>query len=117
MSIRSCIRSMAGPRLVAMLLAAGAAQAQTTPPRLTDVGPPPAEERDSTGAVVLENSLVRAQRNKAVAESSTPTGMGTVGRGASGATSRARTRAELASAREAEAAEFYRRGAGALTGR
>lgn len=117
MSIRTSIRSIAGPPLAAMLLAAGAAQAQTTTPHVTDIGPPPAEERDSTGAVVLENSLVRAQRNKAVAESSTRIGVGTVGRSVLGTTSRARTQAELASAREAEAAEFYRRGAGALTGR
>ena len=52
------------------VLALGAqAQTQTTPARthqatpvVTDVGPPPAEDRNSVGAVVLEHSPVRAQR-------------------------------------------------------
>jgi hypothetical protein len=57
---------------------------------------------------------VPAQR-KAFAESAARTGVVSVGRGVMRATTRAETQAELASAREAEAAEFYRRGAGALT--
>ena len=121
------IRLLAGPALVATLLAVGTAQAQTAPgltdpgpaKGVTDVGPPPAEERDSAGAVVLENSKVRAQRK--AAESSARTGVGSVGRGVIRATTRAQTRAqtqaELASARDAEAAEFHRRGAGSLTGK
>jgi hypothetical protein len=108
------IRSLAGPALAIALLGAVAANAQTSASRITDVGPPPAEERASTGAVVLEKSPVPAQR-KAFAESAARTGVVSVGRGVMRATTRAETQAELASAREAEAAEFYRRGAGALT--
>jgi hypothetical protein len=110
------IRSLAGPALGAALFAAAVAHGQTTSPRVTDVGPSPAEERASTGAVVLEKSPVRAQR-KAFAESSARTGVGSVGRGVMRATTRAETKAQLASARAAEAAEFHRGGAGSLTGR
>ncbi|MFC5496578.1 hypothetical protein ACFPOE_03450 [Caenimonas terrae] len=110
------IRSLAPPALAAAaLLGAAAAMAQTAAPRVTDVGPPPAEERDSAGAVLLEKSPVPAQR-KAFAESAARTGVVSVGRGVMRATTRARTAAALASARQAEAAEFRRRGAGALTG-
>jgi hypothetical protein len=108
------IRLLAGPVVTAALLCAGAAHAQTAG-RMTDVGPPPAEERSSTGAVVLENSLVRAQRNNAFAESSARTGVTSVGRGVLRATTRAQAQAELADARASEAAEFYKRGAGSLT--
>ena len=109
------IRSLAGPALAAALMgaAAGFAQTATTAP-VTDVGPPPAEERASAGAVVLEKSPVKAQR-KAYAESAARTGVGSVGRGVIRATTRAEVQAELASVRAAEAAEFYRRGAGSLT--
>jgi hypothetical protein len=110
------IRSLAGPALAAALLAAAPAYAQSAAPPVTDVVPPPAEERDSTGAVVLENSLVRAQRNKAFAESSARTGVASVGRGVLRATERAQSKADLASARATEAADFQQRGAGALTG-
>jgi hypothetical protein len=104
------IRSLAGPALAAALLGVAAAIAQTAAPPVTDVGPPPAEERASTGAVVLEKSPVQAQK-KAFAESAARTG---VGRGVMGA-NRAQTKAELARAHEAEAAEFRRRGASSLT--
>jgi hypothetical protein len=107
------IRLFAGPAVAAALFGAGAALAQTAG-RMTDVGPPPAEERNSAGALVLENSMVRAQREKAFAESSSRTGVGTVGRGVLRATARAQKQAELASARESEAADLYRRGAGSL---
>ena len=110
------IRSLAGPALAAALLGAAVATAQTTPAPVTDVGPPPAEERASTGAVVLEKSPVQAQK-KAFAESAARTGVGSVGRGVMRATTRAQLRAELASARAAEAADLQQRGAGALTGR
>ncbi len=109
-------RLLAGPVLAAALLASTAALAQTPAPRATDVGPPPAEERDSVGAVVLEKSLVRAQRSQAFDESSARTGVGSVGRGVLRATMQTKAQAELASARAAEAADFRRRGAGALTG-
>ena len=108
------IRSLAGPALAAALLGAAAVHAQTTHAPVTDVGPPPAEERDSTGAVVLEKSPVQAQK-KAFAESEARTGVGSVGRGVLRATMRAQTEGELASARDAEAAELRRRGAGSLT--
>lgn len=107
------IRSFTGLGLAVALMAAGAAHAQSEP-RITDTGPPPAEERNSTGAVVLENSPVRAQRNQAAAESSKRTGVATVGRGVLRATKRAQVKAELASVRAADAADFYQRGAGNL---
>lgn len=110
------IRPFAGAAVLAALLGAGVANAQT-PERMTDVGPPPAEERDSTGAVVLEKSLVRAQRDKAFEASSARTGVGTIGRGVLRATMQAKTQADLASARAAEAADLYERGAGSLTGK
>ena len=110
------IRSLVAPALAAALLGVAAANAQTTGAPLNDVGPPPAEDRASTGAVVLEKSPVQAQR-KAFEESAARTGVNSVGRGIVRATTRAQTKAELASAREAEAADFYRRGAGALTGK
>jgi hypothetical protein len=100
---------------VGAALAAGCALAQTPAPAVTDVGPPPAEERGSTGAVVLQNSLVRAQREDAFQKSSTQTGVGSVGRGVLRATMKAQAQADLAHAREAEAADLYNRGAGALT--
>ena len=109
------IGSFAPLGLAAALLAAGAVHVQAAPP-VTDIGPPPAEERNSTGAVVLENSLVKAQRDKAFAESSNRTGIGSVGR-VLRATTRAAVKAELASTRAAEAAQLYQRGAGSLTER
>lgn len=108
------IQVLAELGLAAALLVAGAANAQT-PPRVTDVGPLPAEERASTGAIVLENSLVRAQRDKAFAESSARTGIGSTGSGLLRARSRSQIQAELASARAAESAQLYQRGAGSLT--
>jgi hypothetical protein len=108
------MRSLAAGALAVALLGAAAAGAQTSAPRATDVGPPPAEERASAGAVVLEKSPVPALR-MAFAESAARTGVASVGRGVMRSTTRARVQAELASAREAEAADFYRRGAGALT--
>ena len=49
---------------LAVAVGTGAVLAQTTS-TTTDVGPPPAEERSSPGAIVLENSLVRAQSDNA----------------------------------------------------
>ncbi len=85
-----------------------------SPPVLTDTGPAPAQERDSIGAVVLENSLVQAQRRNAFERASTRTGVASVGRGVLRATMRAQRESELAQAREDEAAELYRRGAAGL---
>jgi hypothetical protein len=100
------------------------ADASTTPPTateigpapvMTDVGPAPAQERSSLGAIVLENSLVRAQRQNAFERASSRTGVASVGRGVLRATAKAQREADLAQAREDQAMELYRRGAGAQT--
>lgn len=101
----------------AALLGLAITQAQTLPPQGTDVGPPPAESRDSAGAIVLENSMVPAQRAKAVAESAGGTGVVSVGRRDVSSRARGATADELATARSAEATELRRKGAGSLTGR
>jgi hypothetical protein len=106
----------------AVALGAGCVLAQTTPPVptapvspvISDVGPPPAEDRNSTGAIVLENSLVRAQRENAFQRSSAQTGVSSVARGAVRATMKAQAQAELAQSREAEAVDLHQRGAGSL---
>jgi hypothetical protein len=107
----------------AAALTCGAAIAQTTPSAiqsgstavLTDVGPAPAQERNSVGAVVLEDSMVLAQRRAAFERASLNTGVASVGRGVIRRGMKAQTRSELAQAREDAAVEFYRRGAGSLT--
>jgi hypothetical protein len=106
-------------------LGAGGVQAQTQPapapvdaaPVVSDVGPAPAHDRSSMGAIVLDESLVRAQRDRDFERTSARTGVASVGRGVMRDVMKARTRSELAQAREAEAAELYRRGAGGLTPR
>lgn len=111
--------------VVTAALGAGCVLAQTNPPApaqpepavLSDVGPRPAEDRSSTGAIVLENSLVRAQRENAFQRSSAQTGVTSVGRGVVRDVMRARAQADLAQAREAEAVNLQLRGAGSLTGR
>src|SRR5687768_5086828 len=111
---------------LAAVLAAGGAAAQTStqttapsvvdaPPVVSDVGPAPAQERNSIGAIVLEDSMVRAQRDRSFEKSSARTGVGSVGRHAVRSTMREQTKAELARAREAEALEMYRRGAASQT--
>jgi hypothetical protein len=111
---------------VAAALGAGGVLAQTrpaatdggtglTPPIVTDAGPAPAQERESSGAIVLENSMVRAQRQNAFEQAASRTGVATVGRGVLRATLQAQRKAELAQARENEAAEMYKRGSGGLT--
>jgi hypothetical protein len=99
--------------LAAAAVGTGAVLAQT-PSTTTDVGPPPAEERASTGAIVLENSLVRAQRDNAFQQSASQTGVTSVGRGVLRATSKAQVEADLAKMREAEAMDLRYRGAGTL---
>ena len=109
--------------LLAATLGAGCALAQTTAPVpteptspvVTDAGPRPPEDRSSTGAIVLENSMVRAQRENAFQKSSSRTGVGSIGRGVLRATAKAKAEADLAQAREAEAVDFHERGAGSLT--
>jgi hypothetical protein len=87
------------------------ADAGLPPPVLTDAGPAPAQERDSMGAIVLENSPVRAQR-RAFERASARNAL--VGRSVQRATSRAQRRAELAQARQEQTVELYRHGAAAL---
>ena len=109
--------------LLAALLGASGAVAQTatppaapsTAPVATDAGPPPAEERTSTGAIVLQNSLVRAQRENAFGQDAARTGLATVGRGTTRIMNNAQLPSELARAREAEARELHERGAGSIT--
>ena len=67
------------------------------------------------GAIVLDESLVRAQRDRDFERTSARTGVASVGRGAIRQTMKAQAQAELAEARATEAAELYRRGAGAMT--
>lgn len=109
--------------IVVAALGAGGAMAQTAPapaptdpaPVVSDVGPAPAQERNSMGAIVLDESLVRAQRDRDFERSSVRTGVASVGRGAVRQAMKAKTQAELAEARASEAAELYRRGAGSMT--
>lgn len=106
----------------AAALGAGVVMAQTAPapaptdpvPVVSDVGPAPAHERSSMGAIVLDESLVRAQRDRDFERTSARTGVGSVGRGVMRQTMKAQAQAELADARATEAAELYRRGAGAM---
>lgn len=104
---------------VAAALGAGSVLAQTTTPVtapavMSDVALPPAEERASTGAVVLENSLVRAQRENAFERSAARNGVASVGRGVIRATLRAQTQADLAQAKLSESINLQDRGAGSL---
>jgi hypothetical protein len=101
----------------------GGALAQTAPspttphqsaPVVSDVGPRPAEDRSSTGAVVLEDSMVRAQREQAFERSGARTGVTTVGRGTVRAMKRAQVEADLAQAREQEAMQLRQGGAASL---
>jgi hypothetical protein len=77
---------------------------------VTDVGPTPAQERDSVGAVVLENSPVRAQR-QFLGPPSGPKRVSDVTRNSD----QVQTEVDLARERDAEAAKLYKQGAGGLT--
>lgn len=109
--------------LLAAVLGAGSVLAQTSPSAtspgsvVSDVAPLPAEERASVGAVVLENSLVRAQRERAFQRSAARTGVASIGRGVLRATRAKQTQADLASVRLNEALEFQDRGASSLDGK
>jgi hypothetical protein len=84
------------------------------PPVVSDVGPRPAEDRSSTGAVVLENSMVRAQREQAFERAGSRTGVTSVGRATVRAMKRAQLEADLAQARQNEKIELRQRGASSL---
>lgn len=111
--------------VLAALLGAGGVMAQPAPapapvpadaaPVVSDVGPAPAQERGSIGAIVLDDSLVRAQRDRDFERTSARTGVASVGRGVMRQTMKAKAQAELAEARATEAADLYRRGAGGMT--
>lgn len=113
--------------LVAAVLGGGTVLAQTVPapgpaatsvnPVVSDVGPRPAEDRSSVGAVVLENSMVRAQREHAFERSANRTGVASIGRGVLRATMQKQTEADLAALRLNEALEFQGRGAATLDDR
>ena len=102
--------------VAAAAMAAAGAFAQSLPPVMTDITLPPAEERDSVGAVVIENSMVRAQR-EAFGARYTPTRVTSVGRQANRAARTARTKEDLQQQREDEAMRLHEMGAGALTPR
>jgi hypothetical protein len=108
-------RDLIHAALFAALLCAGTVMAQVQPLVLTDAAPLPAEERESTGAVVLETSLVRAQQDNAFARSSARTGVEAVGRRVIRETLRQKTQTELAQARDQQLLELHERGAGSLT--
>ncbi|AMO23272.1 hypothetical protein [Ramlibacter tataouinensis] len=103
--------------LLAALVAGGAlAQTSDKPaapevgqPPVSDVGPAPAHERDSVGAVVMENSPVRAQRQ--VMMGAPPDGLVRV-REVTNNSNRAQTQVDLARQREAEKMNLQLRGAG-----
>lgn len=100
--------------LAATFISGGAFAQQGTPPVMSDAAPLPAEDRNSPGAIVLENSPVRAQRDRDFDPSAPRAAPKSVGKGVMRATIREQTKSDRAKAREAEAIEFYRRGAGAL---
>src|SRR3954469_11107461 len=72
---------------------------RTAAPVVSDAAPLPAEERSSTGAVVLENSMVRAQRAQAFQRASSRNGVASVGRRVLRATMEAQPQGEMAQAR------------------
>lgn len=105
--------------VVAMALGAGSVLAQTTTPVspmpvMSDAAPPPAEDRASNGAVVLEHSLVRAQRENAFERSAARNGVASVGRGVVRSTLRAKAEADLAQAKLSELFDLQDRGAASL---
>ena len=89
------------------------ALAQTVP-ETTGGKPLPAEDRSSSGAVVLEKSPVPAWRDNAATVAPQRKGVTPVGGNASRVTRRAQTRADLAHRKDAEAAALRQRGAGSL---
>jgi hypothetical protein len=98
----------------AALLAAGGAYAQSLTPVLTDVNPLPAEDRDSVGAVVLQDSMVRAQRAVYIASRSRATSVEAVAGAADRATRRAQTKEDLKALRDDDQMRLHEMGAGSL---
>jgi len=118
MEFRS-VTPVARAALAAAWFAAAGAFAQgpvPTPPVMNDVNLPPAEDRDSLGAIVLENSMVRAQR-EAFAARHASLRVSAVGRGTIRTTRNARAKEDLQQQREDESVRLHEMGAGALTPR
>jgi len=70
---------------IAAISAAAGAFAQPTPPVMTDTTYAPAEDRDSVGAVLVEDRMVIAQRRE-FGTRSTPTDVAAIGQGVMQAT-------------------------------
>jgi hypothetical protein len=125
MDIRTVMRPALAP-VVAIALVGGSAFAQsanpsvtspsviTTPPVMNDTMPLPAEDRESLGAVVLENSMVRAQR-EAFAAHRTSLSVANVGRRVDRVQHKAQTKQERQQQRDDESLRLREMGAGALT--
>ena len=79
------IDAVRGSLIAAALWAAGSAFAQVTPAVMTDTTYAPAEDRDSVGAVLVEDKMVLAQRRE-FGERSTPQEVAAIGRGVMEAT-------------------------------
>jgi hypothetical protein len=101
----------------AAMMAAGAFAQNSALPVVSDTAPLPAEDRGSTGAIVLEQSPVRAQRDRdfeqGAAGKKTPPS--SIGKHVLDATMRAQTKADLQKAREQKAIEFDKHGPAAGT--
>jgi hypothetical protein len=119
------IRTVMRPVLAMALAAAGSAFAQSTNPSVTtpsvittpavmnDTLPLPAENRESLGAVVLQDSMVRAQR-EAFAARRTSLSVANVGRRVDRAQRKTQTKQELQQQRDDESLRLREMGAGAL---
>ena len=81
----------------------------TPPPVVSDAAPLPAEDRDSTGAIVLQNSMVRAQRDVASQRAGSRNGLASVGRRAVRAMD-VQPQGELAQSREPRPIDLYQPG-------
>ncbi len=79
---------------------------------MTDVAPLPAEDRSSAGAIVLHNSLVRAQRDNAFRADAERTGIASVARSATRVLTGRQAEADVAGAEANES--LKRMGAGSL---
>lgn len=93
--------------ICAATLGAGCVLAQTAAPAVTDTAPSPAEDRDSTGAVLLQNSPVRAQRESLFQRAKSRDGVASVGRRVLRATMLAQPEGELAQSREPRPIDLY----------
>jgi len=85
----------------------------TTPPVMNDTLPLPAENRESLGAVVLQDSMVRAQR-EAFAARRTSLSVANVGRRVDRVQRKTQTKQELQQQRDDESLRLREMGAGAL---